>query len=95
MSKINLNGLHVNGESFTHFINTATDGTTLEDDGGEVRFTVDKNAVLFDRAGRLGMFYTNDNDLWVFECMSGLIIPTGNKSLIKAEMKIFKHFLEL
>lgn len=95
MSKIYLNGMRVKGETFAHYINTETDGTTLEDNSNEVRFTVNSDAVLFDRAGKLGNFLTGNDNLWYFSCLSGLVIETGNKDLIKAEMKVFKHFLEL
>lgn len=95
MSKVYLDGVCVKGEAFTHYINTETDSTTLEDESGEVRFTVDKDGVMYDRAGRLGTFRTDTNQLWYFKCLSGLIVESGTKNLLKAEMKVFKHFLEL
>lgn len=95
MSKHILNAMRVKGVAFIHYINTDTDATTLEDESDNVRFIVNSDAYLFDRAGKLGAFYTDENGDWYFKGLSGLIIVTDNKDLIKAEMKVFKHFLEL
>jgi hypothetical protein len=94
MAKISLNQMILNKKSYVHFIDTEDDSTVLEE-YGEVLFKVNSDAVLFDRAGSLGKFRTDTNNLWFFECLSGVIIETGNKDLIKAEMKVFKHLLEL
>ena len=93
MSKLHLGGFRNDGHSYEHSINTETDATELLNDVGEVLYTVDSFANVFDRAGRIGNFYTNDFGAWYFKGVSGMIIETGNQSLIKAEMKVFKHFL--
>lgn len=93
MSKSILNSFRVEGEAYQHRIDTCTDATDVITESGEVLYTVDSGANMFDRAGRIGKFRLDQNYLWYFEGMSGLVIETGNKNLIKAEMKVFKHFL--
>lgn len=37
----------------------------------------------------IGSFYTDKNSLWEFH-VGPFVIKTGNKDLLKAEMKVFK-----
>ena len=83
-----------NGKNYYHSIDTKTDATYVTDDKDEPRYTVDSDANVSDRAGRIGKFRTDDHGCWNFIGLSGVVIEGRTKELIEAELKIFKLFLE-
>lgn len=94
MSKSQLDGMYVKGAFYSHFINLDTDATTIENESGDVIYTVDSSAVAYDRAGKIGQFYTDSDSKWYFQGLSKIIVDTEYKNLLKAEMQVFKQFLE-
>ena len=86
--------LHSSGNKFKHEIDTETDVTYLTDSDGTVVYTVNSDAYLFDSVGHIGTFRMNNLNHWYFQCLSGIIIETEDKYLIKAEMKVFKNLLD-
>ncbi|HET8687944.1 MAG TPA: hypothetical protein VFM18_14995 [Methanosarcina sp.] len=91
---IHLNRFRIGNEIYDHFICTETDATFLKDRLGKVLFKVNSDAYMYNGAGDyVGKFRTDENHLWEFHSSDETIFTTGNKSLIKAEMKVFKNLL--
>ena len=88
------NFLHSSGNKFKHEIDTESDATYLTDPNGTTVYTVNSDAYLFDSVGHIGTFRMNNLNQWYFQCLSGMIIETEDKYLIKAEMKVFKNLLD-
>lgn len=95
MSKAFLYSFTVNDVVYYHSIDTENDATYLKDWNGSLLYTVNSDADLSDKIGlRIGSFRTDTNGLWYFRFgSSNTTIQTGEKDLIKAELKVFKNLM--
>jgi hypothetical protein len=95
MSKSTLSCFWVNDHSYEHYIDTETDATHVINENSEIIYTVDSDCHVYDRAGRIGKFYSRRiSHKWYFEGLSGVVFESHVEDLIAAEVKLFKHFLE-
>lgn len=79
----------INHHLFEHQFTASNDSTRLVNDDGDLLYTVNNNAKMFDaNDNHIGSFYTDKNSLWEFH-VGPFVIKTGNKDLLKAEMKVF------
>lgn len=93
MLKKILNTFQFCGNTYQYYLDGETGIAHLSSDNGVV-YTIDLNGCMTDSEGELGRFFLNEKNLWDFRAFSGNVFETGNKSRLKAEMKIFKFLLE-
>lgn len=92
-NKSELDYVKVKGVTYVHYIDIGDDSTTFEVWNGNLLYKVDSSANVYSAEVRIGCFRTDNNSLWYFESLDGKTISTGNKSLLKAEMKVFKELV--
>jgi len=95
----NLNTLRINDQWISHDVDTRTDETVFTNESGDTIMSVDCHGYAYYSVNGgvfpFGKFYLGNNDLWYFKYSNDdVIIQTGNASLIKAEMKVFKQLVQ-
>lgn len=83
---------------YSHKIDSKTDATFfIKEEENVAMFRVDSSANLFDSNDiAIGRFRMNKDGYWIYTSQDFKVeVFTGNKSLLKAEMKIFKDLLAL
>lgn len=92
-----LNTPRINGKRYEHYIHTGDDSTFLVACASrDTRlFSVTNDARVLDHTSHeIGTFHLDNNHLWYFESTTGdFKFESGNKNLIKAEVKLFKKLL--
>lgn len=95
MSVSVLNSFVVADNFFTQVIDTSNDSVYIKDEDENIIFEIDNTAKMTDGGSvKYGKFRLDENRLWVFkDAKDEISVQTGNKDLIKAEMKIVKLIL--
>lgn len=93
-----LNALHgacLMGIWYDHSIDTEDDSTVLvRENDKKVIWKIDFRADMYDSEGALvGRFHLDKSNYWEYTHQDGTVITTGNRDLLKAEMKVFKVLL--
>lgn len=90
--------MRLNNAIVEHSINTETDATHfhvwLEDGTLREVMRIDSCARVFMGDERYGEFSMDENHLWFYRHPDGHETLTGNKDLLKAEVKVFKELVE-
>lgn len=84
------------GKLCIHGSNHTDDSTYVLSSSGERLFTVDADAIVYDKDGkRIGKFRTDGAEYWYFK-YDGVdkSLHFGNKNLIKSEIKLFKMLIK-
>lgn len=98
MANCSLEHFRVGDGYYHHFINIETDATHVTNDLGEVVYTVDSDAYVYDGAvadgKRIGRFRTEFGlNNWSFITDDGSKIVTSFRDLLQAERYVFKILL--
>ena len=92
-----LNTVRINGKFYKHYIHTGNDSTFLvaANDPDKKLWVVTNDArVLDEHHQEIGRWLLNDKNLYCYESHDGTFtFESGNRSLIKAEVKLFKKFM--
>ena len=96
MSKSYLGGFVAADKHYRHFINTSDDGTTIEDEKGNVVFSVNSSAYVFDDKTKwIGNFYMNDKYEWYFkDKTTNATVDFNSGDLLKCEREWAKALIE-